>query len=177
MAKKIMTLTEFYDKCDAGERDFTGVKLLNPELIRFHGIPTGIILKKAYLNGANMDEIGIHAVNLSYAKLRKIRLSETDFSDTNLEGADFRGAEFCQTSFYSCNLRRANFSGTVLDEVIFRDSDFSYANFNGARKFEVARCQRVIFHETIMPDGSLRTDNPRDNCRSNIVQNQTESLL
>jgi uncharacterized protein YjbI with pentapeptide repeats len=83
MTKKIMTLTEFYDGCDAGERDFTGVKLLNPELIRFQGIPSGIILKKAYLNGANLEEIGIHAVDLSYAKLRKTYLGETGFGDTN----------------------------------------------------------------------------------------------
>jgi uncharacterized protein YjbI with pentapeptide repeats len=83
MAKKIMTLAEFYAKCNAGERDFTGVKLLNPELIRFQGIPSGIILKKAYLNGANLEEIGIHAVDLSYAKLRKTYLGETGFGDTN----------------------------------------------------------------------------------------------
>jgi uncharacterized protein YjbI with pentapeptide repeats len=164
MAKKIMTLTEFYDGCDAGERDFTGVKLLNPELIRFHDIPTGIILKKAYLNGANLEEIGIHAVDLSYAKLRKTRLGETWFVETNLEGADFRGANFCETSFYKCNLRRANFSETDVRAILFRNVDLSYASFRGVSDFGTLLFDRVIFHETIMPDGSITSDNPRDNC-------------
>ncbi|MEW6499510.1 MAG: pentapeptide repeat-containing protein, partial [Cyanobacteriota bacterium] len=91
------------------------------------------------------------------------RLGETVFSGTNLERADFRGAHFCQTTFSKCNLRHANFSKTVLEELRFVEVDLSYANFSGAAQFELGRCKRAIFHETIMPDGSLYSHNPTDN--------------
>ena len=155
MSQKIITLAELRQRYDAGERDFTGVKLQTGILKRIRNLPRGIILKKADLSETEMDGIGIYDVDLSYANLRKTNLGETGFGQTNLEGTDFRGADFCQTLFSNCNLRHANFAGTDLVELLFRDCDLSYANFKDTTQFDIGRCKGVIFHETIMPDGSL----------------------
>ena len=158
-----ITMGEMYRRYDSGERDFTGLSLPDADF-RFQGIPRDIILKKANLSGACLEEISIPAIDLSYAKLKKAQLGETAFCGTNLEGADFRGAHFCQTYFGKCNLRHANFSKTVLEEILFVEVDLSYANFSGAYKFGNLGFKRVIFHETITPDGSLCSTNPTDNC-------------
>ena len=157
-----LTMREFYERYQAGERDFTRVSILDADF-RFQGVPRDIILKKANLTGAVLEELMIPPIDMSYAKFKKAELGETAFCGTNLEGADFRGAHFCQTSFGKCNLRHANFSKTVLEEFLFVEVDLSYANLNGACKFSFGRCDRVIFHETIMPDGSLYSHNPTEN--------------
>jgi uncharacterized protein YjbI with pentapeptide repeats len=155
-------MREFCERYQAGERDFTRVSILDADF-RFQGVPRDIILKKANLTGALLEEISIPAIDMSYAKFKKAALGETAFCGTNLEGADFRGAHFCQTYFGKCNLRHANFSKTVLVELLFVEVDLSYANFSGATQFSPLGYEGVIFHETIMPDGSLYSNNPPDN--------------
>ncbi|MBD1935772.1 pentapeptide repeat-containing protein [Microcoleus sp. FACHB-68] len=157
-----LTMGEFNRRYQAGERDFTRVSILDADF-RFQGIPRDIILKKANLTGALLEELMIPPIDMSYAKFKKARLGKTVFCGTNLEGADFRGAHFCQTYFSKCNLRHANFSKTVLTEILFKEVDLSYANFSGAAQFSPLGYKGVIFHETIMPDGSLYSNNPTDN--------------
>ena len=88
-----LTGMELNRRYEAGERDFTRVSIPNADF-RFQGVPRDIILKKANLAGAVLEEISIPAIDMSYAKFKKAELGETAFCGTNLEGADFRGDHF-----------------------------------------------------------------------------------
>ena len=75
-----------------------------------------------------------------------------------MEGVDFSCAIFGQSSFYNADLTKAIFRNAILDEFSFHDVNLSYADLQGAKEFTLGRCKNVIFYETIMPDGSIRTD-------------------
>lgn len=75
-----------------------------------------------------------------------------------MEGIDFTNAEFGQVCFYEVDLTKAIFRNAILSEISFYKANLSFADFRGAKDFRIGRFDEVIFHETIMPDGSIRTD-------------------
>lgn len=74
----------------------------------------------------------------------------------NFEGADLSGACFGQTAASNANLSYAKLRGAILDEVTFRNANFSHTDLSGAMLNFVLN--EAIFCETIMPDGSIRSD-------------------
>lgn len=77
-----------------------------------------------------------------------------NFSEANFSRADFQNAsisgDFLMADFSNANFLNATFSGTV---------NLSNANLTGATNFDTVEVTgNVIFNETIMPDGSIRTD-------------------
>nr|WP_322721317.1 pentapeptide repeat-containing protein [Nostoc sp. ChiQUE02]MDZ8234425.1 pentapeptide repeat-containing protein [Nostoc sp. ChiQUE02] len=70
-----------------------------------------------------------------------------------------QGQHFGQSNFKGANLTRAVFRRAVLSEVSFKNANLSYVDLNGASEFSIYYCKGAIFHETIMPDGTIRSDN------------------
>lgn len=157
-----ITLEEFYRRYDAGERDFTGLELPieERELLRFRGIPRGVILKRAKLSGAVLEEIQIESVDLSFADLSQTALAEAIFDDTKMEGANFQGAYGSQICFRNCNLRYTKFREACLSDVSAVNCDFSFASFKGAFRDWDIKTVDCIFHETMTADGQTWEESP-----------------
>ena len=58
--------------------------------------------------------------------------------------------------------RRGGLRDKTIRGGIYREADFSgrYFDLRGAKKLIIESCKNIIFYETIIPDGSIRTDNP-----------------
>lgn len=76
-----------------------------------------------------------------------------------MEGVDFTNARFGQVLFSKVDLSRAIFRNAIFEEAGFSKANLSYVDLRGAKKFIIESCENVIFYETIMPDGSIRSDN------------------
>lgn len=95
---------------------------------------------------------------MSYANLKGARLGEAALTGANLEGADLSNAVFGQTSLSKTNLSHANLRRAILTESSLKNANLSYADLRGASDFSIYACKSAIFHETIMPDGSIRSN-------------------
>ncbi|MEA5619184.1 pentapeptide repeat-containing protein [Cronbergia sp. UHCC 0137] len=152
-----MNAEDLLQRYAAGERDFTGVKLPGVRLV--DKILNQVIFKGADFSDAYFESSGFDEVDLSFANLRRIRFFESGFGRANLEAADFSDAIFSQGSLKGANLTRAIFRRAVLSEVSFKNANLSYADLSEASEFSIYYCKGAIFHETIMPDGSIRSNN------------------
>ena len=160
-----MDREELLRRYAAGERDFSGIKSWDSH-------SDGIDLSGADLSGNMMDEVYfarsilkgvsfrnaelaqscLNAADLTDADLRGANLIYTTFSSANLTNADLRRAKFHETSFDRANLTGANLSGANLARCIFWEANLTGANLEGAS------LRKASFRNTIMPDGSIRTD-------------------
>ena len=147
---------ELLEKYAGTEKDFTGQSFGG---LRDKSIKGGIY-RKSNFSEAEFDCGSFTDADLSFANFRRVRMFESGFRNCFMEGIDFTNAVFGQVGFKGSNLTRAIFKNAVLSEVSFKNANLSYADFSGAKEFIVGRCKNAIFHETIMPDGSIRTDAP-----------------
>ncbi len=85
---EIVTAEEFWERYEAGERDFTGINL------------SGANLSGAYLIQANL--CGAY-------------LENTDLSNTYLSSADLRGADLSNANLENACLEDAKLAGAILD--------------------------------------------------------------
>ncbi len=146
------------------------------------------IAKGADFSRANMSKCIFTASNFSFRGgiFRNVDFTGAVFSDTSILDCDmsfanFTGANFGESSSLRVNFEGANFtkavffqsgiSESVVTEAIFReakmeesgpgDGKLTRVDFTGARMFDLDIGRRkVIFDQTIMPDGSIRTDTP-----------------
>ena len=151
-----MDREELLEKYAGTEKDFTGQSFggLRDQSIR------GGIYRETDFSEEEFDCGSFIEVDLSLANFRRVRMYESSFSNCYMEGIDFTNAVFGQVGFKGSNLTRAIFRNTVLSEVSFKNANLSYVDFSGAKEFIVGMCKNAIFYETIMPDGSIRTDAP-----------------
>ena len=148
-----MDREELLRKYAGGEKDFTGRRRggLRDQTIR-GGIYREADFSRRYFDGGSFIE-----VDLSFANFRGVRMYESSFENCFMEGIDFASAEFGQTGFFEVDLTKAIFRNAILGEAGFCNANLSYVNFSGARKFNEVRFDNVVFYETIMPDGSIRS--------------------
>ena len=90
---------------------------------------------------------------MSQKNLRRIRLTYERPKSGIYKQADLSNSYFEGSHYKDCDFRNA-----ILDEFSFHDVNLSYADLQGAKEFTLGRCKNVIFYETMMPDGSIRTD-------------------
>ena len=143
-------------KYAGGEKDFTGMNFRGVDW-RDKTIRGGIYRETDFSN-SYFDSSAFREVDLSFAKFDRVRMYEGGFQDCYMEGADFSYAVFGQISFYNVDLRRSIFRNATFDEAGFHNANLSYADLSGAKKLITQSFENVIFYETIMPDGSIRTD-------------------
>ncbi len=119
----------------------------------------GAIYQEADFSNSYFDVSGFYECDLSFAKFIRVRMYESGFGRCDMPGVDFTYATFGQSRFTDVDLRAAIFKNADLTETNFRNANLAYADFTGARNWEIeGRSEDVTFYETIMPDGSIRTD-------------------
>ncbi len=84
-----------------------------------------------------------------------------DICDSELEGVDLSGINLSGANLSRANLSGVHFSSADLTGAVLRLANLTNANFTNAVLEEVSLSYKPpIFCNTIMPDGSIRTDTP-----------------
>ncbi len=161
-----MTVEELLRRYAAGERYFAGADL------RYGQELSVAILKGIDLSRAFMDGINIVGVDLSYSNLSQGRIDVCRLEDVNLTAANLRGASLIEASIIGVNLtgadltdaklsdasfRRVNLTGANLTRTRFMRTDIIDSNLTNA-VIEVINLGGFFFRNTIMPEGTIRTD-------------------
>ncbi|WP_315788273.1 pentapeptide repeat-containing protein [Fischerella sp. JS2] len=167
-----MNVEQLLRRYDTGERDFTGVEIVEfrlrhlteinlsgsdfryanlQKLVRY---TEGI---KLNLSCANLRGLNLEYAHFEHANLQKADLSYTDMwcaalHSADLTGADLSGAKLHEAVFYNVNLSRANLSGAHLLDTHFDYANLTEANFKYARKVNFGN---AYLQDTIMPDGNI----------------------
>lgn len=146
------------EKYAGTEKDYTGQGFggLRDKTIR------GGIYRETNFSEAEFDCASFREVDLSLANFRRVRMFESSFKNCFMEGIDFTGARFGQVGFNKVDLTKAIFKNATLSETSFYKVNLSYADLSGVKRFNEVSFDDVIFYETIMHDGSIRTDAPNN---------------
>ena len=174
MEREKITIEELLQRYEKGERDFAGMILehtnktfhnvnlsgISLEGVELHTFGINSLLKVNY-SGANLKGIALgeqflEGVNFSEANLENVCfyqsvLRNSNLSRCNLSGADFRQASLQGANLIAANLTEANMGGIGLDGI-------KLTNVNLTRAINFWVDGGAIFDNTIMPDGSIRTD-------------------
>ncbi|WP_072044898.1 pentapeptide repeat-containing protein [Aliterella atlantica] len=142
-------------KYAGGERDKTGRNCRGANWR--DEVDIEIIYHQADFSNSYFDSSGFSGCDLSFSKFLYVRMYEGGFADCYMPGANFTYATFGQVVFNDVDLRSAIFKNTDLVETSFRRCNLAYADFTGAREF-FRPFKECLIYETIMPDGSIRTD-------------------
>ena len=154
---KRMNAQELLKRYAAGERDFTEVfvdgadELAGADLseIDLSGAELDemlfdfTVLKGAKLVGTGFGQSGLNCADLQEADLSRARLSHATLDGSNLTRAKLIGVDLSSTSMLSVNLTEANLTGAMFSEE---------------EEIFLAMTDGIIYQNTIMPDGSIRTD-------------------
>lgn len=121
--------------------------------------PRKFNLQSIYLAGATLEEgLNLGGSSLRGANFRGAELAHVWFKEADLTCANFNGACLNKTKFQGAMLEGATFRGSFIEETSFDGADLTGADLTGADGIELAYLNGTIFNETIMPDGSIRTD-------------------
>ena len=145
------------------------------------------ILNEVTASGISLSRSVVKNVNFISADLSLADLSDASFEDSNFSSASLLGASFLETAFDNCAFRNASlvnvdtlnakftgcdltnatlsgiFMGADFQNAVLTGSDFSGADLTGvtlkgATGFDPSNYSNVIYFETILPDGTTRTD-------------------
>lgn len=121
---------EFLKRCEAGEKDFTGINLAYANLV-------GISLNDVNLSQANLTQVKLSSCNLSGANLSGTNLSGASLGNANLTNADLGFADLSAANLNSAKLAGANLSSAKLIQVNLTTAELdraslSYANLTAA---------------------------------------------
>lgn len=124
----VMTAEELLERYEKGERDFSGIRL-----------------RGAFLNNAELAEINLSGADLNGADFCRTNLTKANLSRINLSGANLINAKLKQV-----NLSRANLSGANLTDIKILNSNLTQANLNGANIsgenwIESCNCDQATF--------------------------------
>jgi len=84
----------------------------------------------ANLRCAQLNELCLENIDLSYAKLNLANLSSTNLSKANLMAAQMQSANLSGCKLSKSQLVRANLSGANLSDANLRGADLSYADLS-----------------------------------------------
>lgn len=157
-----MDVEQLYRRYAAGERDFPGVDLSHANLNvadvgDIRDLPPGQNeLSGINLSGANLTRAELSFVNLSGANLSSANLEFAILLGTILTGANLRDAilDYAELGgkLIDADLREASLFCTILN-----CTNLTRANLMGAT-FQVSAKGRLIFSDTIMPDGTINNE-------------------
>jgi uncharacterized protein YjbI with pentapeptide repeats len=153
-----MDREEFLRLYARSEKDFTGKSFRGANWI--DRIVIGGIYHRTDFSQASFIRSGFDKADLSFARFIGARMYESGFGwNCYMEGVDFSYAVFSQCNFSRVDLSRVIFKNATISETSFTHANLSYADLSGAKEFDSCSCRGTIFYATIMPDGSVRTDN------------------
>lgn len=169
---KRTSVRKLLEKYAAGERNFTGIKIIwTPKNRTLRGLNlSGVDFRDASfrtfisscaeinLSGANLSGLDLSNFDFQGADLSRADLSGTDLWRANLDGTDLSGANLSGanlqgTILWGTRLNNANLSGANLTEACFGGTSVTGANFKDAQN---TIFEDVWFKDTIMPDGTIR---------------------
>ena len=146
-----MNWEELITRYKAGERDFSGVDLREPEFAGldlttvspvyggYNRTPNmknisleGINLKGATIYGANLDYINLKGADLSEAFLRNTGFLHANLTDVNFENSDCKNNDFRWAKLAGANFRGANFVNAELADSGIYGANLESANLQGA---------------------------------------------
>jgi len=113
-------------------------------------VPEGLDLRYAPLEGRQLDEVNLYAVDLTGAKLNRASLQGADLRDGQLVGADLSGARLSGGFFSNTDLSGANLREAVLDECSFDAAMLRGASCLGAS------CVRTYFAGAVLDRADMR---------------------
>jgi len=135
---------------------------------------TGADLNRAVLVDANLTDANLTDVNFTHVDLERAIINENTKIDpkwklvweiqTNgaagkdLPNVNFEGAYLAHTNFKNTNLKNANLTNADLDSADLTGANLTGANLTGATLHGTSFNWETIFKNTIMPDGTIRTD-------------------
>ena len=151
-----MNQAEIIKKYAGTEKNFAGRSFRGSHWVDKTFI--GGIYQQADFSHSYLDCSGFDEADLSLAQFIRVSMYESSFANCYMEGTDFSSADFGQCNFSNVNLSRAIFRNATLNETGFKNANLSYADFSEAKEFDLKYSKNIIFYETIMPDGSIRTD-------------------
>ena len=102
------------------------IRLGVEELLRRYAVGDRYFIN-ANLRCAQLSNICLENIDLSYAKLNLANLSGTNLSKANLTLAEMRSANLSGSNLYNSQLVRANLAGANLADANLRGADLSYA--------------------------------------------------
>jgi Pentapeptide repeats (8 copies) len=136
----------------AGERDFSRDQY-RLDLVD----PGGTNLSGANFRGANLADVNFYHVNFSNSDLSNAMIVASSLEEVILKGTILNGARLGSTTLRGCDLTDASLIEANLREIKLINSNLTRANLTGAN-IEDARFEGNIYCETIMPNGTIRTD-------------------
>lgn len=107
----------------------------------------GVRAPRADFTGARLERVMIAWSRLSGTTFRGADVYESSFAEANLIGADMSGASLVRTDFKSAQMNEANLAGVDFTEARLLSANVTGADMTG-----------VVFNQTIMMDGYVRTD-------------------
>ena len=107
----------------------------------------GVRAPMADFTGARLERVMFALSRLSGTTFRGADVYECSFAEANLIGADMNGASLVRTDFQFAQMNDANLAG-----VDFTGARLLSANVTGADMTD------VVFNETVMMNGDIRTD-------------------
>ena len=148
---------------------------------------TNSILQSVNANGLSLSRSQVASIDFSSADLAQADLSNAIFDDCNFSSTSFLGASLLDSTFKNsffknaslvnidslnldlsdCDLSNATISGyltgadlrnTNLSGADFSNSDLTQSNLLGATGFDPNNYSNVIYFQTTLPDGTVRSD-------------------
>lgn len=116
--------------CYCGAQSTLLSRLSVDELKRRYAAGERIFIN-ANLRCAELRELNLSGINLSWAKLRAADLSLANLKGADLTAADLSQANLSQTDLSGANLTLADLSGAKLDETNLSGACLRGANLNG----------------------------------------------
>lgn len=105
------------------------IRLGVEELLRRYAVGDRYFIN-ANLRCAQLSNICLENIDLSYAKLNLANLSGTNLSKANLTLAEMRSANLSGSNLHNSQLVRANLAGANLADANLRGADLSYADLS-----------------------------------------------
>ena len=105
------------------------IRLEVDELLRRYGIGDRFFIN-ANLRCAQLSELCLENIDLSYAKLNLANLSGSNLSKANLMAVQMSAANLSGSNLSKSQLVRANLSGANLSDANLRGADLSYADLS-----------------------------------------------
>lgn len=170
-----ITAKELLEIYGAGERNFTGVELIEDKTpdsrdcaSEIYGLE-GADLRGINLCGANLQGVVLEVTNLSEANLFGACLCAADLSyavlkradlrSINLMGASCKGANFTGANMSLINATQTGFIDAQIVGAFLENAILVCASFKGSDTYKRAICQcGNLIYNTTMPDGTIESD-------------------
>lgn len=137
-SRKQLWLEEVLRRYDAGERDFSLIKVYLSDEQSKERYLSGVNLSGANFRESDLQHLVFYGqgINFSGSDLSDLDLAYAHFEDADSSGANLSGACLWRANFRRADLTGANFSRSDLQETGFHMTNLSRCKFSGAKMID-----------------------------------------